>query len=173
MKAPPEVLRWIDKGEAPFAGWSIDASGPFPADEEGNSYLLVAIDPFSKWIEAIPTPSLHSWRAANFLYQRIMTNWGNLRFIRTDDGSEFQGSLHCLCQSLGFEHHRITVGNNKANRQVEHAIKTLKETIRRGLTQDPHSYWSNYVVPALAMMRFTPNCMTGLTPFCLVTGRNP
>lgn len=111
----PEVLRWIDKGEAPFAGWSIDAAGPFPADEDGNRYLLVAIDPFSKWVEAVPTPSLNSWRAADFLYQRIITCWGKPRFIRTDNGSEFAGSLHRLCESLGIQHNRITVGNSKAN----------------------------------------------------------
>jgi hypothetical protein len=68
MRAPVEELRWIDKGEAPFAGWSLDAAGPFPKDDEGNRYLLVAIDPFSKWVEAEPVPSLTSWRAADFLY---------------------------------------------------------------------------------------------------------
>ena len=52
-------------------------------------------------------------------------------------------------------------------------IRTLKETIRRGLTHVPRSYWSNHVAPALAMMRFTPNRITGLTPFSLVTGRHP
>lgn len=169
----PEVLRWIDKGSAPFAGWSIDAAGPFAADEDGNRYLLVAIDPFSKWVEAVPTPSLNSWRAADFLYQRIITCWGKPRYIRTDNGSEFAGSLHRLCESLGIQHNRITVGNSKANGQVERTIRTLKETIRRGLVRDPHSYWSNHVAPALAMMRFTPNRITGLTPFSLVTGRHP
>ena len=63
--------------------------GPFPEDEEGNRYLLVAVDPFSKWVEAIPTPSLLSWRAADFLYQCIVTQWGKPRFIRTNNGSEF------------------------------------------------------------------------------------
>ena len=29
--APPkEELRWMDKGGAPFVGWSIDTAGPFP-----------------------------------------------------------------------------------------------------------------------------------------------
>ena len=88
-KPTPEVTRWIDKGKAPFAGWSLDAAGPFPTDDEGNRYLIVAVDPFSKWVEATPVPSLHSWRAADFLYHRIVTHWGKPRFIRTDNGSEF------------------------------------------------------------------------------------
>ena len=173
MKKPLEELRWIDKGAAPFAGWSIDAAGPFPADDDGNRYLLVAVDPFSKWVEATPVPSLHSWRAADFLYQRIVTHWGKPRYIRTDNGAEFQGSLHRLCTSLGIAHNRITVGNSKANGQVERVIRTLKETIRRGLTKEPASYWSNHLAPALAMLRFTPSRATGLAPFSLVTGRKP
>jgi hypothetical protein len=53
---PIEVVRWIDKGRAPFAGWSLDAAGPFPEDGDRNWYLIVAIDPFSKWVEVTPVP---------------------------------------------------------------------------------------------------------------------
>ena len=74
---------------------------------------------------------------------------------------------------MGITHRRITVGNSKANGQVERTIRTLKEAIRRGMTRDPRSYWSNHLAPALAMLRFTPNSTTGLTPFSLVTGRHP
>ena len=41
------------------------------------------------------------------------------------------------------------------------------------MTRDPRSYWSNHLAPALAMLRFTPNRITGLTPFSLATGRHP
>ena len=55
---PPllEELQWIDKGTAPFLGWSINAAGPFPKDTDGNQFLLIAADPFSKWVEARPVP---------------------------------------------------------------------------------------------------------------------
>ena len=135
--------------------------------------MLVAVDPFSKWVEATPVPSLHSWRAADFLYDRIIVQWGKPMFIRTDNGAEFQGSFHRLCKALGIAHHRITVGNSKANGQVERTIRTLKEVIRRGLTKEPATFWSNHLGPALAMLRFTSSRMTGLPPFTIVTGRQP
>ena len=115
MRKPVEVLRWIDKGSAPFVGWSLDTAGPFSEDADGNQYLLVAIDPFSKWVEAVPSPSRHSWRMAEFLYNSIIVRWGKPRFVRTDNGSEFQGSFERLCTSLGIAHHHITVMNSKAN----------------------------------------------------------
>ena len=100
---PLEDLRWIDKGMAPVLGWSIDAAGPFPKDADGNRFLLVAVDPFSKWVEARPVPSLHSWRAAEFL-EDIMHRWGKPRYVRTDHGSEFKGSFARLCKVLGVVH---------------------------------------------------------------------
>ena len=63
----------------------------------------------------MPVPSLLSWIAADFVHQRIITFWGKPRFIRTDNGSEFQGSLHRLCEHMGITHWTITVGNSKAN----------------------------------------------------------
>ena len=116
-RAPPppiEEVRWIDKGSAPFVGWSIDAAGPFPQDGDGNRFLLVAVDPFSKWVEARAVPSLNSWRAADFL-QEIMGRWGKPRYVRTDHGSEFKGSFARLCKVLGIVHQQLTVGNSKGN----------------------------------------------------------
>lgn len=49
---PLEELRWIDKGSFPFLGWSTNAAGLFPKDADGNHFLLVTVDPFSKWVEA-------------------------------------------------------------------------------------------------------------------------
>ena len=37
----------MNKGTAPLLGWALDSAGSFKEDEEGNRYLLVAIDPFS------------------------------------------------------------------------------------------------------------------------------
>ena len=121
---PLEELRWIDKGMAPFLGWSVDASGPFPKDADANRFLLVAVDPFSKWVEARPVPSLHSWRAAEFL-EDIMHRWGKLRYVQTDRGSEFKGSFAQLCKVLRVVHQKPTTGNSKGNGQVERVIRTI------------------------------------------------
>ena len=71
---PKEELCWMDKGGAPFIGWSIDMAGPFPRDEDKNCYLIVTVDPFSKWVEICAVPLLHSWRAAEFLYNDLLAH---------------------------------------------------------------------------------------------------
>ena len=112
---PKEELCWMDKGGAPFIGWSIDMAGPFPRDKDGNCYLLVALNPFLKWVEIHTVPSLHSWRVAKFLYDDLVACWGKLCYVQTDNGAEFAGSFAWLCKGLGIVHHQITIGNSKAN----------------------------------------------------------
>ena len=82
---------------------------------DGNRYLLVAVDPFSKWVEARAVPSLHSWRAAEFLYDDLVARWGKPRWVRTDNGSEFAGDFAAFCRASGIVQRKITVGNSKAN----------------------------------------------------------
>jgi hypothetical protein len=39
----------------PFAQWGLDQVGPLPRSSPGgHTYLLVAVDKFTKWIEAVP-----------------------------------------------------------------------------------------------------------------------
>ena len=57
---PKEEIHWTDKGGTPLIRWSINMAGLFPQDDDGNCYLLVAIDPFSKWVETYAVPLLHS-----------------------------------------------------------------------------------------------------------------
>ena len=85
------------------------------------------MDPFSKWVEIRTVPSLHSWRAAEFLCDDLVARWGKLRYVQTDNGAEFAGSFARLCKGLGIVHHHITVGNSKANGQVKQMIRMLKE----------------------------------------------
>ncbi len=36
----------------PGEEWSIDLAGPFPADKHGNTYIVVAVDTFSRFVMA-------------------------------------------------------------------------------------------------------------------------
>ncbi len=87
-----EKKKLIEPPKGPFMGWSIDLAGPFPKDADGNQYLIVAVDPFSKWVEAEPIPSKHAWRTADFLW-KLVARWGKPLWIRSDNGKEFRGSF--------------------------------------------------------------------------------
>ena len=160
----------MDKGGTPFVGWSIDTTGPFPWDEDGNCYPLVAMDPFSKWVEICAVPSLHNWRAAVFLYNDPVARWGKLHYVHTDNGAEFVSSFARLCKGLGIVHHHITIGNSKANGQVKWTIRMLKDCIQCGLTKMPTTFWTNHLALALLLLCMTASRMMGIIPYLLVTG---
>ena len=75
--------------------------GPLPPDSEGYVYLFVAVDVFSKWVEAVPLKSKHSFRTADALYNEIVARWGRPAAIRLDNGSEWEGEFKDVCMSLG------------------------------------------------------------------------
>ena len=93
----------------------------------------------SGW-KSTPCPPLHSWRAAEFLYNDLVAHWGKLHYVQTNNGAEFVGSFARLCKGLGIVHHHITIGNNKANGQVKWMIRMLKDCIRRSLTKMPATF---------------------------------
>jgi hypothetical protein len=50
----------------PFAIWNLDMVGPLRQAPGGFTHLLVAVDKFSKWIEARPIVNIHSEEAVSF-----------------------------------------------------------------------------------------------------------
>ena len=145
--------------------------GPFPWDEDGNFYLLIAVDLFSKWVEIYAMPSLHSWRAAEFLYNDLVARWGKLHHVWSDNSAKFAGSFARLCKRLGIIHHHITISNSKVNGQVELTIRALKDCIWHGLTKAPTTFWMNYLALALILLRMTVSRMTGTVPYLLATSQ--
>ena len=118
-------------------------------------------------------PSLHSWRVAEFLYNDLVAHWGKLHYIQTDNGAEFAGSFAWLCKGLGIVHHHITIGNSKANGQVEWMIRTLKDCIHVQPDQVPTTFWMNHLALALLLLYMTVSRMTGIAPYLLATSRQP
>ena len=78
-----------------------------------------------------------------------------------------------MVTNLGIRILHSTVGNSRANGQVERMIRTLKDTIRRQQTLNPASYWSDAVPYALLALRMTAAGAHKLPPYTIVTGRYP
>jgi transposase InsO family protein len=73
-----------------FAVWGLDLVGPLQKAPGGFTYLLVAIDKFSKWIEVQPLTSIGSKQAVAF-FTNIIHRFGVPNSIITDNGTQFTG----------------------------------------------------------------------------------
>ncbi|XP_073360359.1 uncharacterized protein [Aegilops tauschii subsp. strangulata] len=72
----------------PFAVWGLDMVGPFKTAQGGMTPLLVAVDKFTKWIEARPIEKLDGPTAVRFI-KDIAVRYGMPNSIITDNGTNF------------------------------------------------------------------------------------
>jgi hypothetical protein len=70
----------------PFTVWGLDIVGPLRKAPGSYTHLLVAMDKFSKWIEARPITNLRAEQAVSF-FTDIIHRFRVLNSIITDNGS--------------------------------------------------------------------------------------
>jgi hypothetical protein len=71
----------------PFTKWGIDYTTYNPPSARGHHYIIVAVDYFTKWVEAVPTFKDDGDIVTLFLFNQIIAWFGVLREIVTNHGS--------------------------------------------------------------------------------------
>jgi transposase InsO family protein len=103
----------------PFAVWGLDIVGPLQNAHEGYTHLLVAIDKFSKWVEAHPITNLKAEQAVSFFID-IIHRFGVPNSIITDNGSQFTGRKFLeFCDKYHIRVDWAAVAHPQTNGQVE------------------------------------------------------
>lgn len=70
----------------PFSTWGIDIVGPLPPGKKQVKFLLVAINYFTKWVEAEPLAVITKAKIQNFVRQNIVCRFGIPRVIISNNG---------------------------------------------------------------------------------------
>ena len=63
------------------------------ASAGGHHHIIVAIDYFMKWDEAMPTVKSNYEIATHFIFNQIITRFRILKELATDHGSHFQNRM--------------------------------------------------------------------------------
>lgn len=161
----PTVASW------PFEMWGTDIVGPIdPPSSRGHRFILVAIDYFSKWAEAIPLRETKAEDIIRFFKTHILYRFGNPRRIISDNGPAFRS----FKVSRFAEHHKIewkfsTIYNPRANGLAEAFNKTLIGLLRKMVDKN-HRNWHEKLNEALWAYRITCRTPTQATPYSLVFG---
>jgi len=101
QKAPPEELKSI-YSPWPFHTWGIDILGPFPLAIRQMKYLVVAIEYFTKWIEAEPVAQITAHKIQSFVWKNIVCRFGVPKRLVSDNGTQFASHLlKKLCEDIG------------------------------------------------------------------------
>ncbi|KAL2253185.1 UNVERIFIED_CONTAM: Gag-Pol polyprotein [Sesamum indicum] len=124
----------------PFDQWGIDILGPFPPARAQKKFVIVAVEYFSKWVEAEAVSKITEREAINFIWKNIVCRFGIPRVLISDNGTQFQ-----------------EVTNRTILQHLKARLSLKKE-------------WSDELPGVLWAYRTTPRTSTGETPFSLVYG---
>jgi hypothetical protein len=76
----------------PFAHWGIDIVDPLPTAPENYTDAVVAVEYFSKWVEAKPLLSITSATIQKFFWQNIVCRFGVPHEVMMDNGKQFDST---------------------------------------------------------------------------------
>eukprot|EP00253_Pinus_taeda_P016767 PITA_16767 len=148
MHAPPAPLHPIIVVD-PFAKWGIDFITCNPHSAGGHAYIILAVDYFTKWAEAMPTFSANGKTAAIFIFNHIITRFGFPQAIITDHGSHFRNIMMTEpTDQFGLRHDSSTSYYPHANGLVEAINKVLVTMIQR-IIGIHRSNWHNMLFSML------------------------
>ena len=110
----------------PFSTWRIDIIGKIhPIATNGHEFILVAIDYFTKWVEAASYKVLNSKKVAQFIQTNIICRYGQPYEIISDNGQHFKGETKKLLQQFNIQHHKSSPYRPQTNGAVEAANKNI------------------------------------------------
>ncbi|GJU48061.1 reverse transcriptase domain-containing protein [Tanacetum coccineum] len=94
----------------PFYKWGIDIVGPFPEGPGKVKFLIVAIDYFTKWIEAKAMATITGNQVKKFVWDNIVCHFGLPKEIVSDNGKQFSDNPFKDCDGARGE---ITPGGQR------------------------------------------------------------
>jgi hypothetical protein len=143
----------------PFAVWGLDMVGPFKIIPGGLTHLLVAVDKFTKWIEAKPIKKLDGSSTIKF-FNDIITRYGVPHSIITDNGMNFvKGVFAEYCGQKGIRLDLASVVHPQTNGQVEKANGLILAGIKPRLVEPLErstGCWVEELPSVLWSLRTTP-----------------
>ena len=168
IHVPPSELHALTS-PWPFSIWGIDIIGKIsPKSSSGHEFILVAIDYFTKWVEAASYARLTSAGVASFIISHIICRYGVPHELISDRGVHFRAEVDTLVQRYSIRHHRSSAYRPQTNGAVEAANKNIKRILRRMV--ETSRDWSEKLPFALWAYRTSFRTSTGATPYSLVYG---
>ena len=155
---------------APLEKVSLDIAGPFPVSE-GNKYILVIGDYFTKYIIAKPIPDLRAETVAKVLVHEWILRLGTPRIIHSDRGTQFTSNVFKeMCKLLGVRQTLNSAYHPRENGQIERMNETIERLLAMTVNKT-QSDWASKLSYVMSAYRATPHKTTGLSPNQLMFGR--
>src|SRR5258705_6394172 len=151
----------------------VDIMGPLPVSTQGNRYILVFIDLFTKWAEAYPVKQIDAITVTDVLVHEFISRHGVPKIILSDQGTQFESAICSgVCRTLGIQKKRSSAYHPQGNGMVERMNRTLSQLLRTQVAPDRLD-WDVKLPLVLMAYRTTLHDSTAASAFELTYGRPP
>ena len=149
---------------------AVDILGQLPESEAGNSYILVAGDYVTKWMEAYAIPNEETTTIAKKLVDEMFCRFSPPEQLHSDQGRQFEYTLMKeICDILKIKKTRTSAYIPQCDGLVERFNRTLLSMLST-TTKDQPFNWENQIHKACMAYNTSVHASTGYTPFYLMFG---
>lgn len=141
----------------------------FPKMQNVYEYLVVAVDYFSRWIEAKPLTNPTEENVSKFFLDNILCLFGFPRAVITNHGVQFSSMFTLECQRLHIKHWKSSVAHPQGNGQVKAANKLILLALRKNL-EGKSNKWVDELNSTIWSVRTSTRGHTRETTYTLVYG---
>ena len=138
----------------------------------GKSYLIVARDDVSGWVEARALAKLSSETVAKFVYEDVICRHGCFMHLSIDGGPENKSWLSVLTTKYKIKRTVISAYNSKGNGMVERGHQPIVNALAK-MTNGKWKNWDRHLHAVLWADRTTVRGPTGMAPYRLLYGFDP
>lgn len=166
-KRPPMGCQQIT--ERPFQRLYIDFMGPYPRTKDGNTYIFVCLDHFSKFVYLKPLRKATACEVIKCLEREMFHVFGVPEFVHSDNGKQFISSLFKeFLQKYGVKHVKTAFYSPQANAS-ERVNRSILQIIR-SYVGDNQKGWDLHISDAAFALRSVLHSSIGVSPYYAVFG---
>ena len=137
QKFPPDAVQLLPP-VWPLARWGIDIVGPLPTAPGNYKYAAVAVEYFSKWVEAKVLRDIIAEGLQKFFQQNIVCRFGVPKEVTVDNGKQFDSAtFRQFATQLGTNLCFASVYHPQSNDAVERANGIIFAGIKKNITELP------------------------------------
>jgi hypothetical protein len=151
--------------------WGLDIVGPLPTAQGNFKFAVVAVEYFTKWIEARLVATITSATIRNFFWQQIICRFGVPKELTVDNGKQFDcQDFREYCRSIGTKLRFASFYYPQSNGAVERANGQVFSGVKKCLFDQKKGKWVDELSEVIWSHNTTESRTTKFTSFKLLYG---
>lgn len=149
----------------------VDLFGPVNPSTQGNTYVMIMIDAYTKTLEVQPIKAAEPRYTADAFSRCIIGRYGAVAVVTSDRGLEWSDEFSQLLIDCAIDHRPTSPGHASANGQAERAVQVVKRALKK-MCEDAGNAadWEKHLPWLCLGYNASPNASTRMAPYTLLYG---